>query len=83
MVAVERLPAAGETVAGGRFARHGGGKGANQAVDRRPARTPAVAIVGAVGADDMGDEALRELADEGIDVDHACARLGTRRPASR
>ena len=32
MVVVERLPAAGETVAGGRFARHGGGKGANQAV---------------------------------------------------
>ena len=32
VVAVERLPAAGETVAGGRFAQHGGGKSANQAV---------------------------------------------------
>ena len=32
VVSVQRLPAAGETVTGGTFARHGGGKGANQAV---------------------------------------------------
>jgi ribokinase len=73
VVAVRALPAAGETVAGGRFARHGGGKGANQAV--AAARLGArVALVGAVGDDDMGSEALRELAAEGIDV-AAVARL--------
>jgi ribokinase len=67
VVSVPRLPAAGETVTGGRFARHGGGKGANQAV--AAARAGArVAITGAVGADPFGDEALAELAAEGIDV---------------
>jgi ribokinase len=68
VVAVERLPAPGETVSGGTFARHGGGKGANQAV--AAARLGAsVAIVGAVGDDEFGSQALAELADEGIDVD--------------
>jgi ribokinase len=67
VVSVERLPRAGETVTGGTFARHGGGKGANQAV--AAARAGArVAMVAAVGADDLGEEALRELAAEGIDV---------------
>ena len=32
VVSAERLPARGETVAGGRLERSGGGKGANQAV---------------------------------------------------
>jgi ribokinase len=73
VVSVGRLPRAGETVTGGTFARHGGGKGANQAV--AAARAGArVAMVGAVGADELGDEALRELAAEGIDVT-AVARL--------
>jgi ribokinase len=73
VVSVRRLPAAGETVTGGTFARHGGGKGANQAV--AAARAGArVALVGAVGTDDLGDEALRELAGEGVDVS-AVARL--------
>ena len=44
----ERLPGPGETVAGGEFSRHGGGKGANQAVAaaRLGARTALVAAVG-------------------------------------
>ncbi len=33
IVSVARLPGGGETVVGGRFARHRGGKGGNQAVD--------------------------------------------------
>jgi len=67
VVTVRQLPHAGETVTGGTFARHGGGKGANQAV--AAARAGArVTLVGAVGADDLGDEALRELEAEGIDV---------------
>ena len=73
VVSVERLPRAGETVTGGSFARHGGGKGANQAVAAARAGAQ-VAMVGAVGADDLGEEALRELAAEGIDV-AAVARL--------
>jgi ribokinase len=75
VVSVPRLPAAGETVAGGTFARHGGGKGANQAV--AAARAGArVAITGAVGADAFGAETLRELTAEGIDVS-TVARLET------
>ena len=67
VVAVTRLPAAGETVAGGRFAQFGGGKSANQAV--AAARLgAAVAFVGAVGDDEMGAEAVAELTREGIDV---------------
>jgi ribokinase len=73
VVVTERLPAPGETVSGGRFARHGGGKGANQAV--AAARLGArVTMVGAVGADELGDAALRELEADGVDVS-AVARL--------
>jgi ribokinase len=64
---VERLPAPGETVAGGRLERSGGGKGANQAVAAARAGG-AVALVGAVGDDDHGALALAELRAEGIDV---------------
>jgi len=68
VVRAKRLPAPGETVTGGRFSRHGGGKGANQAV--AAARLGArVAMVGAVGDDDLGAEALALLAGEGVDVD--------------
>jgi ribokinase len=67
VVAVASLPAAGETVTGGRFARHGGGKSANQAV--AAARLGAsVSFVGAVGEDEMGVSAVSELSSEGIDV---------------
>ena len=64
---VPRLPRAGETVAGGHFAQHGGGKSANQAV--AAARLDAaVSLVGAVGGDAMGQQARDELRGEGIDV---------------
>jgi len=64
---VDRLPAAGETVTGGRFAQFGGGKGANQAV--AAARLGArVSLVGAVGDDEFGSQALDELRLEGVDV---------------
>jgi ribokinase len=74
VVAVEALPGPGETVAGGRFARWSGGKGANQAVAAARLGAP-VALVGAVGDDPFGDDALRELAAEGIDVS-GVARVG-------
>jgi ribokinase len=73
VVTVPRLPRPGATVTGGTFARHGGGKGANQAVAAARAGAD-VAMVGAVGADDLGAEAVDELAAEGIDVS-AVARL--------
>ncbi|HEX2235472.1 MAG TPA: PfkB family carbohydrate kinase, partial [Actinomycetota bacterium] len=67
VVSVERLPGPGETVTGGAFERHGGGKGANQAVAAARAGA-SVAFVGAVGDDDLGSEALALLEREGIDV---------------
>jgi ribokinase len=62
-----RLPRAGETVSGGAFERHFGGKGANQAV--AAARLDGrVALVGAVGDDELGAASLAELQAEGIDI---------------
>jgi len=67
VVVGERLPAPGETVSGGRFSQHGGGKGANAAV--AAARLGAyVTMVGAVGRDAFGDEALELLRNEGVDT---------------
>ena len=64
---VGRLPAPGETVTGGRFAQHHGGKGGNQAV--AAARLGAATfLVGAVGTDDFGVAARAALADDGVDV---------------
>jgi ribokinase len=54
---VERLPRPGETLTDATFARHPGGKGANQAV--AAARLGAeLRFVGSVGADAFADEAL-------------------------
>ncbi len=66
-VAVPRLPRPGETVLGGRFERHFGGKGANQAVAAARAGAQ-VTMLGAVGRDAYGDASLAALAAEGIDV---------------
>lgn len=65
---VARLPGPGETVVGASLGRYGGGKGANAAV--AAARAGAhVRLIGAVGADDLGEGALGELRGEGIVVD--------------
>lgn len=69
VVRVERLPREGETVSGGVFQRHGGGKGANQAVAAARAGA-SVRMVGCVGADAIGEEALVELQGIGIDAQH-------------
>lgn len=67
------LPAPGETVVGGVFGRHQGGKGGNQAVAAARAlrggpAEGAVVLLGAVGEDELGREALAALSAEGIDV---------------
>jgi ribokinase len=67
VVVADRLPRPGETVLGGRFSVHDGGKGANQAV--AAARAGAmVSLVGAVGHDEYGRRALAALEAEGVDV---------------
>jgi ribokinase len=64
---VERFPQPGETLSGASFARHPGGKGANQAV--AAARLGAdVRFVGAVGDDSFADEALAGLREAGCEL---------------
>jgi ribokinase len=62
------LPAPGQTVTGGVFAQHHGGKGGNQAVAaaRALGGGPGVVMVGAVGNDELGHEALDALRAEGV-----------------
>ena len=60
-------PRSGETVAGTGFAVFGGGKAANQAV--AAARSGAsVRLIGAVGQDQFGQDRLKELERDGVDV---------------
>jgi ribokinase len=67
VVTVERLPAPGETVIGGRFAQHHGGKGGNQAVAAARLGAPTW-FVGAVGDDEFGRSARFALEAEGVDT---------------
>jgi ribokinase len=67
MTYAERVPAAGETLVGNRFAQGFGGKGANQAV-MASRLGAAVAMVNCVGDDVFADLTLENLAREGIDV---------------
>ncbi len=69
-VRLPRLPAPGQTVLGSGFATTPGGKGANQAVAARRAGGEVVFIT-AVGADDLGRNALDLYRRQGIDISHA------------
>jgi ribokinase len=68
---VERLPAAGETVAGRGLRRFAGGKGGNQAcaAARLAAGDARVAIIGRVGSDAEGEWLRNTLAADGLDVE--------------
>jgi ribokinase len=75
VVTGSRLPAPGETVSGGRFATHHGGKGGNQAVAAAralgivfedPLGSGVVVMIGAVGDDDLGSDALAALDHDGV-----------------
>lgn len=63
---VPRIPAPGETVLGGMFATHQGGKGANQAVAAARAGGR-VTFVARVGRDDLGNRSLDGLREAGVD----------------
>jgi len=66
---VERMPAAGETVTRGEFARGPGGKGSNQAI--AAARLGAdVDLLTCVGSDDFGAEARELWRRESVRADH-------------
>jgi ribokinase len=68
VVRVDRLPRPGETLSGATLERIPGGKGANQAV--AAARLGAgVRMVGCIGGDSYGEEALVGLRDAGIELD--------------
>lgn len=72
VIRTPHLPAPGETVSGGPFATHPGGKGANQAV--AAARLgAAVTMVGRIGGDAFGERLRAELAQAGIATDHVIA----------
>jgi len=63
----DRLPAPGETVLGGDFASHPGGKGANQALAARRLGAD-VALIAKVGRDPNADQALALLKADGVDL---------------
>ena len=70
VVAVERLPAPGETVLGRDFRMIPGGKGANQAcaAGRLGGGLVAVRMVGRVGRDVFAEELKSSLSAAGVDV---------------
>ena len=67
VIKTNHFPAPGETILGGKFLMNAGGKGANQAV--AAARLGgSVMFVGKIGDDIFGKQAVRQLKEEGINV---------------
>jgi ribokinase len=64
----DRLPGRGETITGASFERVPGGKGANQAVAAARLRAD-VTMVGCIGEDAFGEEALTGLRAAGVKLD--------------
>jgi len=73
------LPRPGETVTDGELSRHHGGKGGNQATAaaRVLGGSARVAMLGAVGDDDLGHAARTALEAEGIDVANVAVVAGS------
>lgn len=67
VIKTSRLPAAGETVLGGKFEIFPGGKGANQAVAAARAGAP-VTFLTALGDDSFGSQSLERFKSEGMDI---------------
>ncbi len=76
VVRTTRFPKQGETVLGDLYTTVPGGKGANQAVAAARLGT-AVHMIGAVGTDAFGDELLKGLATENIDINSVKRVAGT------
>lgn len=72
---VAHIPKPGETVIGGVFSTAGGGKGANQAVAAARAGGT-VTLVARVGADMFGDQAVKGLVKDNINVSHVLRDAG-------
>ena len=70
VVRAPELPTPGTTITGGAFSRHQGGKGGNQAVAaaRALGEHGGVAMLGCVGEDQLGVEAVDALRADGVDV---------------
>ncbi|MDJ1483982.1 ribokinase [Cytophagaceae bacterium YF14B1] len=69
VIQAEHLPLPGETILGGKFAMHAGGKGANQAV--AAARMGGnVTFIAKVGNDLFGQQARQQFITEGITTDY-------------
>lgn len=76
VIGTPRFPAPGETIIGGPFAQHPGGKGANQAV--AAARLGAeVSMIGAVGQDGHGERLNTLLAADCIDTTRVAKQEGS------
>ncbi|HUP82761.1 MAG TPA: ribokinase [Candidatus Limnocylindria bacterium] len=75
VIRAAQLPAPGQSVSGGVFAQHQGGKGANQAV-AAARRGASVTMVGAVGDDEYGQSALADMRREGVDVSRVAVMRG-------
>ncbi|WP_156678013.1 ribokinase [Sphingomonas profundi] len=75
LMAAERLPRAGETVAAHLLDEQLGGKGANQAVASARAGVPSL-LIATVGDDPAGDAMLAMLADHAVDIRNV-ARVAT------
>ena len=67
VIHTDRLPKLGETLTGSQFSMNFGGKGANQAVALAKAGCQ-VRMLGAVGNDLLGELALKNLSDCGVDA---------------
>ena len=68
LLPVERLPSRGETVVGEELSRVPGGKGANAAA-AAAALGADTTLIAAIGGDEEGDQAARELTEAGVDCE--------------
>jgi ribokinase len=68
VIPVKHHPAVGETVLGGDFRAHPGGKGANQAVACARFGSPKVRMIGRLGRDSAGEQLRAALEAEGIET---------------